>query len=90
MAADQQVCGEAFNFSNEIQVTVLDVTKQILGLMGRDDLKPVILNEAGNEIRHQYLSAEKARSVLGWTPHFSLDAGLERTIGWYQSFLSSK
>ena len=90
MAAAPAICGEAFNFSNEIQVDVLAVTKQILGLMGRDDLQPLILNEAGNEIKHQYLSAEKARSVLGWKPQFSLDAGLERTIGWYQSFFSNK
>jgi CDP-glucose 4,6-dehydratase len=90
MAADPQVSGEAFNFSNEIQVDVLDITKRILGLMGRDDLEPVILNEAGNEIKHQYLSAEKARDVLGWAPQFTLENGLERTIGWYQSFLCSE
>jgi CDP-glucose 4,6-dehydratase len=90
MAADRQICGEAFNFSNEIQADVLDVTKRILDLMGRNDLEPVILNEAGNEIKHQFLSAEKARTVLGWTPQYTLESGLERTIGWYQSFLSSK
>lgn len=88
MAADTQICGEAFNFSNEIQADVLTVTKQILGLMGRSDVEPIILNEAGNEIKHQYLSAEKARTVLGWTPQFTLETGLERTIGWYQSFLN--
>lgn len=87
MAADSEVCGQAFNFSNEIQVNVLDLTRRILTLMGRADIEPEILNEAGNEIKHQYLSAEKARSTLGWTPRFTLDEGLERTIGWYQSFL---
>jgi CDP-glucose 4,6-dehydratase len=81
--------GEAFNFSNEIQIDVLGLTKKILELMGSDS-PPVILNEANNEIRHQYLSAEKARGILGWAPQFTLEQGLERTIGWYRSFLSNR
>jgi CDP-glucose 4,6-dehydratase len=88
MAADNKIAGEAFNFSNELQLDVLGVTRQILTLMGSDGLEPVVLDQATNEIKHQYLSAEKARNVLGWTPQFTLDKGLERTIGWYRSFLS--
>jgi CDP-glucose 4,6-dehydratase len=90
MASDKEVVGEAFNFSNEIQVDVLGVTRRILELMGANSAEPVILSEANNEIRHQYLTAEKARNVLGWSPQFTLDRGLERTIGWYRSFLSNK
>lgn len=77
--------GEAFNFSNEIQVTVLDLVQKILDLMG-SNLKPRVLNEANNEIRHQYLSAAKARKVLNWEPLFTLEDGLNRTIKWYQAF----
>jgi len=87
LAADPSLAGEAFNFSNEIQVTVLDLTERILGRMG-SDLKPVIRNEASNEIKHQYLSAEKARTRLGWKPLFDLDSGLDRTINWYKDFFS--
>lgn len=90
MAEDPDICGQAFNFSNETQANVLDVTCQILNLMNRDDLKPAILNQADKEIQHQYLSAEKARTTLNWRPEFTLDAGLKRTIGWYQSFFSKK
>ena len=79
--------GEAFNFSNEIQVTVLELTQKILGLMG-SDLKPDVRNEASNEIKHQYLSAEKARRMLGWSPLYTLDGGLEKTIAWYREFLA--
>ena len=80
--------GHAFNFSNEIQLNVLDLTLQISRLMEREDLAPIILNEVRNEIKHQYLSAEKARSVLGWEPKFSLDDGLSRTIDWYRNAIS--
>ena len=78
--------GQAFNFSNEAQITVLELVQHILALMG-SDLQPDIRNEVSNEIRRQYLSAAKARQMLGWAPHFTLDHGLELTIQWYREFL---
>ncbi len=78
--------GNAFNFSNEIQINVLELVSRILTQMN-SDLKPDVRNEASNEIRHQYLSAEKARRLLDWRPLFTLDEGLERTIKWYETFL---
>ena len=86
LAEDASLRGEAFNFSNEIQVTVLELVEKILALMD-SGLAPEVRNEATNEIRHQYLSAEKARRVLGWKPLFTLDEGLRRTIDWYGDFL---
>ncbi|MDY0019410.1 MAG: GDP-mannose 4,6-dehydratase [Anaerolineae bacterium] len=80
--------GEAFNFSNELQITVLELVHQILSLM-ESDLEPDIRNEAVNEIQNQYLSAAKARRVLGWEPLFTLDAGLQQTITWYRNFLAA-
>jgi CDP-glucose 4,6-dehydratase len=78
--------GQAFNFSNEAQITVLELVRHILALMG-SDLQPDIRNEVSNEIRRQYLNAAKARQILGWVPRFTLDQGLELTIQWYQEFL---
>ena len=86
MAARPELRGEAFNFSNEIQVTVLDLVQRILTLMD-SELEPEIRNEASNEIRHQYLSARKAREMLDWSPLFSLDSALATTIDWYREFL---
>ncbi|MFI4980616.1 MAG: NAD-dependent epimerase/dehydratase family protein [Nevskiales bacterium] len=88
LAANPELRGEAFNFSNENQVTVLDMVARIAGLMG-SNLQPDLRNEASHEILHQYLSAEKARRVLGWRPHFTLDEGLTRTIAWYREFLAA-
>jgi CDP-glucose 4,6-dehydratase len=82
-----EVVGEAFNFSNEIQVSVLEMVRKILSLMGKPHLEPVILNQANNEIKHQYLSAEKARELLDWTPTYTLEQGLAETIEWYKNFL---
>ena len=86
LAARPELRGEAFNFSNENQLTVCQVVEAVLRCM-QSQLQPRILNEATNEIRRQFLSAAKARSVLGWCPMFSLDEGLQATIRWYEQFL---
>lgn len=85
LADNPDLRGQAFNFSNELQVNVKDLVSQISSEM-KSNLQPVILNEVSNEIRHQYLTAEKARNVLGWMPLFTLQTGLQRTIGWYRHY----
>jgi CDP-glucose 4,6-dehydratase len=89
LAENPALVGEAFNFSNEIQLTVLELVRKILAAMG-SNLEPDIQATAKNEILHQYLSAEKARTLLGWSPRFDLDKGLEATIRWYMQYLSAK
>lgn len=88
LAARPALKGEAFNFSNELQLTVRQLVDRILALMG-SPLVPDVRNEARNEIRHQYLSAAKARRVLEWKPLFTLEEGLARTIEWYRGHLGA-
>ena len=89
LASDRSLCGEAFNFSNESGVTVLEVVQRILALM-ESGLEIEIRDEASNEIRCQCLNAAKARSRLEWSPQFDLDSGLRRTIEWYKVFLANE
>jgi len=86
LAVHPEYRGEAFNFSYGSQVTVLEMQQRVLERMG-SKLKPVILNEASNEILKQTLDAGKARQKLGWQPLFTLEQGLDRTIAWYREFL---
>jgi len=88
LASNAALRGQAFNFSNESQISVLELVDRILQKMN-SSLRPEILNQASNEIRHQFLSAERARTVLNWHPQFTLDAGLDRAIAWYREFLGA-
>jgi len=87
LASRPELKGQAYNFSNEIQVSVREIVDRILKATN-SNLKPDIRNEVSNEIRHQYLSAEKARRDLGWTPMFTLNDGLSRTVEWYKDFFN--
>ncbi|ABF41839.1 NAD-dependent epimerase/dehydratase [Candidatus Koribacter versatilis Ellin345] len=86
LTVDKKLIGSAFNFSNEAQINVLDLVNTILQKMN-SNLKPEIQNQANNEIRHQFLSAERARKQLNWRAQYTLDEGLERTIAWYKEVL---
>jgi CDP-glucose 4,6-dehydratase len=88
-AERNEVRGQAFNFSSESKVAVLDVVFAIRRLMGKTDLEPLILNQAKSEIRNQFLDASKARRILDWAPRFGLEGGLTETIDWYKRYFSS-
>jgi CDP-glucose 4,6-dehydratase len=83
------VRGQAFNFSNERPVSVLEIVNAVVRMMGAS-LQPTILNECAGEIRSQYLSSARARAVLGWRPTYSLEDGLRETIEWYRGFLQGR
>ncbi len=86
---DPQVVGEAFNFSNESPMSVLDLVAVIQKLMDASHLEPDVRDVAEGEIHSQYLSAARAREQLGWAPEFDLEAGLRETIAWYRAFLGA-
>ena len=89
LALDRSLIGEAFNFSNEYEITVLDLVRQMLTLM-KSKIEPEVRNEAAHEIRRQVLSAGKARRLLDWSPSFDLSQGLTRTVEWYRAYFEGK
>ena len=76
--------GQAFNFGTSEPKSVLEMVALVLGAAGREDLEPVVLNQASNEIERQFLDCQKARRVLGWEPAFTMQEALARTVAWYR------
>ena len=89
LANNPKLSGEAFNLSLGLKLTVLDVVGMVLETMNESGMEPEILNQATGEIREQYLSPDKAKSILNWSPRYGMDEGLQRTVSWYQTFLSA-
>ena len=85
MEQQPDIVGKAYNFSNELQMTALEMVQRILHLMN-SELEPDIRAQASHEIPHQYLSAERARSMLGWQPKYDLERALAETIQWYRNY----
>lgn len=85
---DDSINGQAFNFGYGEPLSVLELVDEILTIMGKTSLEPVILNEASNEIINQFLDCTKAQKLLGWQPQYDREEGLRQTIKWYEHYLA--
>jgi CDP-glucose 4,6-dehydratase len=83
MAQRTDLAGQAFNFSAERPLTVLEVVALMQASVGTS-FEPDIRATASGEIPHQYLSAEKARALLSWKPKYTFEEGLDLTVAWYR------
>lgn len=84
-----EIQGQAFNFSSEKPISVLELVNSVVRVYGKN-LSPKILGTSTGEIDVQYLSNQKALSVLSWRPQHSLEQGLTKTISWYKNYLLSQ
>jgi len=74
-----------FNFSNNQPLSVIALVNRILKNM-KSELKPIIKNEANNEIQEQYLDSSKAMKLLNWKPQYTVENGLIKAIEWYRDY----
>jgi len=79
------VRGQAFNFSNETPLSVIQIVEKIMDLMELK-IEPEILNISEGEIKHQYLSCKKSKTVFNWKTKYSVEEGLVDTIDWYKRY----
>jgi CDP-glucose 4,6-dehydratase len=86
---DEAINGAAFNFGYGEPLTVIELVDEILEVMNKTSLEPIILNQASNEIVNQYLDCSKAQNLLGWKPEYDRREGLRQTVDWYRQYLDS-
>lgn len=79
-----------FNFGSNKRISVKDIMEKIIKISGKKLKIKKIPQERQEEIESQYVSAKKARQLLGWEPKIDLDLGLKKTIVWYSKFLYNK
>ncbi len=84
-----EITGEAYNFSDESPLSVLDLYRAICKAVGAGMAEPRVLDQAKGEIRDQYLSAAKAQRELAWSARVDLEDGLRRTAAWYRDLLAA-
>jgi CDP-glucose 4,6-dehydratase len=89
LAERPDLAGEAFNFSAERPLSVLELV-DMLQIAAGTHLEPDIRATARHEISHQYLSSAKARHVLGWSPVHTVEEALILTVRWYERFLKGQ
>jgi CDP-glucose 4,6-dehydratase len=80
-----EMAGEAFNFSDESPLTVMEIYRAVCEEFG-GWVDPFVAGGAKDEIPDQRLDASKARDALGWSPKLSLADGMRTTAEWYRAY----
>jgi dTDP-glucose 4,6-dehydratase len=75
--------GETYNIGGGHELTNIELTKQVLSLVGKpESLIERVSDRPGHDRRYS-LDTQKLRG-LGWKPEVAFDEGLEATVAWYQ------
>lgn len=83
--------GGVFNIGSGFEISIGDLARTIIRLVGRD--VPLITDEEErlrpdrSEVRRLWADSTLAREVLGWTPGTPFEDGLRATITWIASHL---
>jgi len=76
--------GETYCLGGDSERSNLEITKQILALMGKDDsMIEYVADRLGHDLRYA-IDFTKAKNELGWEPQISFTDGLSRTLEWYK------
>ena len=79
------------NFGSTKLLNVIDLAQTIVKLSQNEKLEVKLIRvpeERGKEIPQQYVSIDKAKRELGWSPKYSLEEGLKITLDWYRKYFS--
>lgn len=85
VAESQKMTGETINIGSNYEISIGNLADKIISLIG----KPVKISSetdrfrpSRSEVERLWCNNTKAKSLLDWTPMFSLDEGLKKTIKW--------
>ena len=75
--------GEVYNFGGRSEITNIDLTRIILGILDRpESLIRHVADRPGHDLRYA-IDCTKAERELGWSPDVEFQTGLRETVEWY-------
>ena len=78
----EETANQTYNLEGTRKVSVLDVAEGIRALVG-DQVHIEFVPQRAGDFTGKEVSAEKARSELGWQAQVDFAEGLERTVRWF-------
>ncbi len=77
--------GEVYNFGGECEKPNIEITKTLLGLLGKPDTLIRYVEDRLGHDRRYAIDCTKAKRELGWSPQVAFADGLRETIDWYRA-----
>ncbi|MFH1236096.1 MAG: dTDP-glucose 4,6-dehydratase [Parcubacteria group bacterium] len=77
------VAGKVYNITTGDEISNIELTKQILGELGKDETSiEYVKDRPGHDFRYA-LTIDRLRD-LGWSPETSFTEGVKKTVSWYR------
>jgi nucleoside-diphosphate-sugar epimerase len=80
--------GEVINVATGGRISLNALFQAVRGITG-SSIEPIYAAERPGDVRDSQADITKARELLGYTPGVMLEDGLNRTLAWYRSSLST-
>jgi dTDP-glucose 4,6-dehydratase len=83
--------GKVVNIGTGTDISIEELVKKILGLMGKQgkiEVEDRRIRPEKSEVMQLLSDTRLAQKLFQWTPRYTLEAGLRETIEWYQKNLS--
>ena len=75
--------GEVYNIGGHNEKTNMEITKIILGAMGKDESSIKYVEDRLGHDRRYAIDNTKIQTQLGWEPSLTFEEGIKLTIDWY-------
>jgi len=80
-----KVIGQAINLGTGTDTSVVEIARRILRLMNKSENLLQFIDDRPGQVTRHISSTQKSREYLQWEAKIDLDAGLTRTIEFYQN-----
>ena len=81
--------GKVFNIANGKTITLLDLLALLGRILGKE-IEPIFAPPRVGDVKHSKAEVEKAQSILGYKPQFDVEAGIRRSLEFYQAWVGGK
>jgi len=86
-AESEGALGEVVNLGSNFEISIGDLAQKIAGLIGKPikiESSEERLRPEKSEVERLWAANEKASKLIGWSPEYTLDKGLQETIQWFR------
>lgn len=81
--APKEAAGEAYNIAYGGREYLIDVYYSLCKALGKN-VEPIFGPERKGDIRHSNADISKAKEMLGYSPEWSFEKGIQAAIEWYK------
>ena len=88
-ACDRDLRGEVMNIGTGGSISLIQLAEKMSTLITGQPVEPVFDPPRAGDVRDSRADISQARTLLGYEPIASVDAGLEQTCRWYASAIGA-